>query len=552
MASASLLAFSQVCEEIKATSKKLEKVSILASYLEKLERDDVVRVCRLLSGHIFPRWEGKEVFVGYSTLSSLIIEVSGSSSRRFQETYLKYGDLGATAEELFKKKVVMPIFTRRLSISDLYSTLEEMALLSGEGSAETRRRLLKGLFVDCSPLEAKYLVKILTGELRIGLVEGLLEEAISKAFKKRLEEVRSINLVTGDVGITALLALDDRLKDAEPRPLRPTNFMLADTMSSASEIAQYFKKVMYTEFKYDGIRAQLHKSGSSVKIFSRRLEDVSSSFPEVVDSAKSIPHDLILDGELVAFKDGEPLPFHVLQHRLRRKKLAHKDLEKIPISYFVFDLIFLDGKSVIKEPLSSRRRLLDGVRLQEPIKPSSYFLASTADEFQSLFERSKGSGYEGLVVKDPDSPYTPGKRGKHWVKLKKELDTLDVVVVAAEYGHGKRAGLLSDYTFAVRDGEQLKVVGKAYSGLTDEEIKEMTKIFTEATVEDQGFRRIVKPFVVLEVAFDNIQRSDRHESGYALRFPRIKRVRWDKGLDDIDDIEKVKKIYERQLKNKPL
>ncbi|MCP8321696.1 MAG: ATP-dependent DNA ligase [archaeon] len=535
--------FADVCERIKATSKKLEKVRILSSYLQNLDKNTLPIVSRFLSGTIFPKGSDKEVYVGYSTLIDLILEISGIDQRKFEATYLKYGDLGLTAEELFNQKALLPVIKRELKLNDVYQEFEKMASIMGKKAVEGRKNILRGLLLDASPIEAKYLIKILTGELRIGLTEGLLEEAIAKAFNYEIEEIKKAQLVIGDVGTTALLAFERRIHEAKLKPMQPLSYMLADTMSSAIEIEQYYKKELYAEFKYDGIRVQAHKHGDRIAIYSRKLEEITENFPEVLEELKKIPHEFILDGEIVPFKDDEPLPFHELQRRLRRKEISTKIMSEVPVALFVYDLLYLDERILLDEPLYERRRILESLRFNGLIKTSYIKQVRNADEIENLFDLSKKMGHEGLVIKDPSSPYTPGKRGKRWVKLKKELDTLDVVIVATEYGHGKRAGLYSDYTFAVKDNEKLRIIGKAYSGLTDDEILEMTDRLKNLALEDHGSMLIVKPEIVLEVAFDSIQKSDRHDSGYALRFPRIKRIRYDKGPMDIDTLDKVKEIY---------
>lgn len=534
--------FADVCERIKATSKKLEKVRILSSYLQTLDENALTMVSRFLSGSIFQKGSEKEVYVGYSTLIDLIFEISGIDQRGFEATYLKYGDLGSTAEELFNQKALLPVIKRELKLTDVYQEFERMASIMGKKAVEGRKSVLRGLLLDASPIEAKYLIKILTGELRIGLTEGLVEEAIAKAFNYEIKEIKKAQLVIGDVGNTALLAFE-RLHEARLRLMQPLSYMLADTMYSANEIEQYYKKELYAEFKYDGIRVQAHKHGDRIAIYSRKLEEITENFPEVLEGLKKIQHDFILDGEIVPFKDDAPLPFQELQKRLRRKDTGSKIMNEVPVTIFVYDLLYLDGRILLDEPLYERRRVLESLRLSNSIKTSYKKQVRRADEIENLFDLSRKIGHEGLVLKNPSSPYTPGKRGKKWVKLKKELDTLDVVIVATEYGHGKRAGLYSDYTFAVKDDEKLKIIGKAYSGLTDDEILEMTDRLKNLALEDHGSMLIVKPEIVLEVAFDSIQKSDRHDSGYALRFPRIKRIRYDKGPMDIDILEKVKEIY---------
>jgi len=330
------------------------------------------------------------------------------------------------------------------------------------------------------------------------------------------------------------------------QPFTPINFMLADVMFSAKEIAEYYGKPLISEYKYDGIRAQMHKIGNKVKIFSRRLEDITTPFPEIVDAALQHKNDFILDGEIVPFRDSKPLPFNDLQRRLRRKNVDQDLINEIPVVYAAYDILYLDGSSRIKESLMNRKEMLNKIGFNRPLINSPFAVLDSEESIASMFEESRSLGHEGLVLKDPASIYQPGKRGKHWVKLKKELDTIDAVIVIAEYGHGKRAGVLSDYTFAVNDNDELKVIGKAYSGLTDEEIDEMTSKLKSIMIRDEGYRIIVKPEIVLEVAFDGIQKSERHDSGYALRFPRIKRIRYDKGVNDIDTLEKVRTIYSKQ------
>ena len=405
-------------------------------------------------------------------------------------------------------------------------------------------------------------------------------------------------MLLGDIGETLQLAARGGLSAAGPsavglsnvalskikmRLFHPLGFMLASPAQSAEEALSYFKNAL-VEDKYDGIRAQAHCSDGEVRIFSRTRDEITESFPELPDALAGLPQDAILDGEIVAWsyltaESGEPgraLPFSALQQRLGRKKVSHQMMRRVPVAYLVFDVLYAGGELLIDRPLRERARMLDelfavpripvgerdrgaqGELMLEsteltPTRAQVFrapvFQSSSPVELDELFEAARARGNEGLMIKNPESSYTPGRRGKSWLKLKRELATLDVVVTAVEYGHGKRIGVLSDYTFAVRDGERLVNIGKAYSGLTDAEIAEMTKWFLEHTTEDQGFRLIVEPNIVLEVAFNNMMHSDRHDSGYALRFPRIVRLRPDKLPEDADTIERVREIYESQAKN---
>jgi DNA ligase 1 len=547
------LYFATVCETVRKTSSKLRKIDSVASYFENLPTDEDLRIAAtLLSGRIFASGaEFTEINVGYSLIWQAISEFHGMKENELSEYYLKYGDMGSAVEDWLKsigrRASTASLFQDSdLTLAEFYSSLKELARASGKGSTERRMLILKRVFSQIKePVEAKYVLRILGGEMRIGLVEGLVEESIAKAFSKTLAEIRNANLVYGDVGQVAVLAKRDGLSEAELTLFRPTNFMLADTAENAELLYKKFEpKPILAEYKYDGIRAQIHKLDDKTRIYSRNLADVTRYFPEIEHALKSLDtKSLVLDGEIVPFHNGAPLSFQTLQRRLR--KLEHSPYDA-PIKYFAFDLIYLDGRSLIGEVLSARSMLLHSLDLKEPLDFSVQRNVSSIEEIQKMFDESKSLGYEGLVAKSPSSVYTPGRRGKSWVKLKKELDTLDVVIVAAEYGHGKRAGVISDYTFAVKDVDDLKVVGKAYSGLTDSEILEMTKLLKKITIQDYGYRRTVKPQVVLEVAFDAIQRSGRHNSGYALRFPRIKRIRVDKSLQEIDTLDKVEQIYNAQ------
>lgn len=553
--------FSITSDNIRDTRSKLEKVRILSEYLAALEDDKDLKIAvTFLSGRVFPPGEiEQEANVGYSTLWDVIGEITNLKDTELSKYYRKYGDLGSAFEELITKKLNrfktsgllqfgQTLFQKSLTMSDVYTSFVELSKSIGSGSKRRKQQILHGLFSNITAAsEAKYIVKILTNEMRIGLVGGLVEEAISKAFAKTLPEVRMANLIVANTGTVAVLARHDKLSEAKLASLRPTNFMLADTAEAPESLFSKFKNLpMYSEYKYDGIRAQVHLMKGEVKVFSRNLADITRFFPEIVEAAREIKESrgLIFDGEIIAYQNGKPLSFQLLQRRLRKASRSEKD---VPIKYLAFDLLFFENAPLIQVALEKRVEVLRKLKLPEAaIGFSEQRLVSSVQEISDMFVESKSLGYEGLVVKDRFSPYTPGRRGSSWVKLKKELDTLDVVIVACEFGHGKRAGVISDYTFAVSDGQQLKVVGKAYSGLSDQEIAEMTKIMKSITIEDQGYRRIVKPQVVIEVAFDAVQRSDRHNSGYALRFPRIKRIRDDKSVREIDSLDKVKKIYEGQ------
>ena len=549
--------FVEMCEKVRQTASKNAKVAAIAEYLTRPKDDDsssssdtsLAAAALFMSGAIFPKGSGLTLNVGFNTIMRSLSEIASLEPEEIQKIYLKHGDMGALAEYVVSKRQQSPLVVQQLLLPDLYDQLRKIADAAGSGAAEAKRKILTGLLINSSPLEAKYLIKIATGELRVGVVEGLVELAIAKAFGRDVHAIRQAMLLSGDIAQVALLAKKDALSTAIMKPLVPLSFMLADVMFSAEEIEQYYNKPLICEFKYDGIRVQLHRFGGNVKMFSRNLEDVASSFPEIVSTVSLLPAGFILDGEVVAYRGGRPLHFQELQKRLRRKAVTVHLMGEIPVVYVPYDIMYLDGQPLIDRPLTERKKLLSQIRFKEPVIDLGYRVVSTAQEIAYAFKESRDAGHEGLVVKELESQYHPGKRGRHWTKLKYELDTVDAVIVIAEYGHGKRAGTLSDYTFAVRDehdGGSLKTIGKAYSGLTDAEIVKMTDKLRSIAVRDEGYRLVVRPEIVLEVAFDSIQKSDRHNSGFALRFPRIKYIRTDKTVRDIDTLEKVQKIYERQ------
>jgi len=544
--SAPFIGLAEALEKVRATSSKKQKVEVLSAYLKGLDPEDAEVAARVASGRSSERGSKDEAQVGYSTLLEVIREITGATEQDVSKIYLRHGDLGEVAQELLTVKKMSPLFDEPLSLSDMREAFEKLRGMKGQGSTSVRKGIVKSLLLRATPVEGKYVVKVLTGEMRTGVVSGLLEEAIASAYGLSKEESARAHMVLGDIGVLAGQAASGRVGDARIEAFRPVNFMLAEPMATAGEIAEHFGKTVYAECKYDGVRAQVHKSRGSTRIYSRRLEDITPSFPEVVEALAGVKGEFIIDGEVVPFSEGRPLPFQLLQRRLRRMEDFEEAARRAPVTYFAFDILLRDGKETVETPLSERRKLLSRLVKGTPVRLAESTDVSTDEEVEAAFRRSRAEGYEGLVVKDPEGPYAMGRRGSGWVKLKEELDTLDVVIVTAEYGHGKRVGVISDYTFAVKDGETLKTIGKAYSGLTDEEIDEMTKKLKEITVKDYGYRRDVRPEVVLEVAFDSIQRSDRHDSGYALRFPRIKRIRTDKSLADIDTLEKVERIFSGQ------
>jgi DNA ligase-1 len=541
---ADMLRFADVCDAVAATTSKNHKVRLVGEYFCSLPLDDAARAALYFTATVFPRSEERVLGLGGSIVwqaVSRLVEVDG---RELEATYRKHGDLGDMTLEVLSR-TGHPSPSTGLTLTEVETAFEQLA--ERRGGAQ-KQALLEDLLRRARPKEAQYLVKILTGELRIGLKESLVEEAIAQAFHQPLAEVQRANMLTGDISATLRLAATGMLARACPRLFHPIGFMLASAADTPAELVRSFPQGALVEDKYDGIRAQAHKSGDTVKLFSRTLDEIVE-FSELATPLKALPGEFILDGEIVGWGNGRPLPFTQLQQRLGRKQPELFLPLEIPVSFVAFDLLYQDQEVRLDQPLTERRRRLAGLLMNTPapaVQLSGQGSCASPEELQGAFDAALARGNEGIMAKAPDSLYTPGRRGRSWLKLKRPMATLDVVVTAVEYGHGKRRGLLSDYTFAVRAGQRLVTIGKAYSGLTDAEIIQFTEYFKRHTLEDQGFQRVVEPTVVLEVAFNNIQRSARHQSGFALRFPRIVRLRHDKSVADIDDIDRVKELYERQ------
>jgi DNA ligase-1 len=534
--------FVETCDAVAATTKKTEKVRLVSEYLKALSTDDAARAAVFLTGRPFPRREERALGIGGSNLAKLLATLAGKNAEDLGQVYRQHGDLGDMAEQLLRERNA----AGRLSLAEVAAFFEQLPSLRTQSEKLAE---LRNIFEKASAGEVKYIIKIITGDLRIGLKESLVEEAIAKAFERPLDAVRRANMLTGDIAETLRFAAANELASTPMRLFHPIGFMLATPVETAGEIFKDYAGTMVVEEKYDGIRAQVHKSGVRVKMFSRTLDEITE-FPELVTPLAGLPGDLILDGEILAWHGAQPLPFTELQKRLGRKQMDLWTQHEIPVRFIAFDLLYHDGDLLLDTPLAERRRRLETILPQQP--PPGIHIApakrcDSAEMIEQAFRESLATGHEGIVVKSPESPYTPGRRGGFWFKLKEPFATLDVVVTAVEYGHGKRHGVLSDYTFAVRDGNRFLNIGKAYSGLTDAEIREYTDYFLRHTIEDQGFRRMVEPKVVIEVAFNNIQRSNRHDSGYALRFPRILRLRPDKAADKIDTLERVAELYAKQI-----
>ncbi len=537
---ATVAGWGRTADRVGAAPGRNEKVAVLQAYLRELDDADAARAAVHFTGRAFPAADERTLGAGWSLLRRALVAAAGATEAEFREVHARLRDSGAAAEAVLSARGRAG---PGLALADFASRLDAVA---AERSPAGKLALLEALFAALAPAEARHVLRIATGDLRIGLKEGLVEEAVAQATGVTPEAVRAAHLLCGDLGAVLRAARRGRLDDIRLEPLRPLQCMLASPEPTAGAVLARLGAPVWLEDKYDGIRCQVHKVGRRVELFSRDLRRLTAQFPELADGVGSLSADFVADGELLAWRDGRALPFAELQRRLGRRG---DDLflgAEIPVTLSLFDLLWVDGHAVLDLSLRERRAHLEHLVPADHahLRLAPVVRAGTELEIEAAFLRARGRGNEGLMAKDPASPYTPGRRGLAWLKLKQALATLDVVVVAAEYGHGKRREVLSDYTFAVRDEASgaLLTVGKAYTGLTDAEIAGLTERFLAATRAVRGRVREVEPEVVLEVAFDRIQPSPRHGSGYALRFPRIVRIRTDKSPAEIDTLDACRRL----------
>ncbi len=545
-------------EKLEATTKRLLMIDFAAAFLKSVESKEIEPAVNMLLGRPFPKWDQRTLDVSWTILSDIIRRITGVDWKVFGEAFGKTGDIGAATMIVFENSMVKrqaSLFEKVLTISEVRHNFEAIAETAGAGSREKKERLIEALLSRASPLEAKYLVKIFTGEMRTGFHEGLMEQAVSEAFQIPLHEVQEASMILGDVGTVASTAKtygQNGLSRVEFKIFRPVSLMLAQVAEDVKTALKEHGGRTAFEFKYDGARIQIHKSEDGVRIFSRRLTDVTDSLPEIVDLAKELSaEEVILEGEVVAVDDkGYPIPFQHLMRRFRRVHGIADAAEKIPLRLFLFDILYLDGKSLIACPYVQRRETLASAAGKLPL--TSQLVTGNVEEAEHFLEQAMDAGHEGLMAKKLDGPYTPGVRGKRWLKVKPVLDLLDLVIVAAEWGYGRRHDWLSDYYLAARDTEKggFQPVGKTFKGLTDAEIIEMTRRLKELTVETEPRRVVVLPKIVVEVAYNEVQKSPKYECQMALRFARITRIRDDKTPEEADTIQRVREIYERQFQKK--
>lgn len=552
-------ALAELCEKLEATRKRVLMTSLTADFLNALEPEEIEPAVSMILARPFPKWSPHNLEVSWTTVSAIIKRITGAEWSAFTEAFSKTGDVGSMTRTLFENSGVRrqtALVERPLTLLEVRRSFEQIAEVAGHGSREKKERLIEALLSQASPLEAKYLAKIFVGDMRTGFHEGLMEQAVAKAFGIPLEEVQRASMTVGDVGEVAAIARKEGLEGFSRigfRVFRPVSLMLAQMANDVAEALKEHDGKTAFEYKYDGARVQIHKSDGEVRVFSRRLSDVTESLPEIVEAVKENigSREAILEGEVIAVDNqGFPIPFQHLMRRFKRVRAIEDAAERVPIKLYLFDVLYLNGKSLVSIPYAQRRQML--TENAGKIHLTERKVTDKTEEAERFLKEAMDAGHEGLMAKRLDAKYTPGVRGKRWLKIKPVLEPLDLVIVAAEYGYGRRHDWLSDYYLAARDvetGEFLEV-GKTFKGLTDAEIIEMTRRLKELTVKDKRGKVVTIPRIVVEVMYNEIQKSPKYKCGMALRFARISRIRDDKSVNQADTIQRVREIYEGQFLKK--
>lgn len=545
--------------KLESTSSILEKVEILSQLLKNTQKENLKRVVYLAMGRIFPSWSEKELNVGEKLTIAAISRASGANKEEIINLVKKKGDLGSAAAVLIAKRKQVILFKEELTVEKVFSTFQKIASAEGEGSVDKKIALLSELLSNATPEEAKYIVRTVMGELRIGVGEGIVRDAISKAFSVPSELVERAYAILNDFGEVAEAALKgpEALRSVKLVPGRPLKVMLYHKAESIKEALEKVGGEAQIEYKYDGFRTQIHKIGDRVMIFTRRLENVTSQFPEVVERALNCLNaaEVVIDSETIGFdpNTGKWLPFQRISQRIKRKYDIQKMMKEIPVETHVFDILYLNGENLIDKPLRERFEILKKILKESGrFRIVDYIRTSKEKEAENFYRRALEIGAEGVMIKNLNAVYKPGQRTGYGYKIKPVMETLDLVIIGAEWGEGKRAHWLSSYLLGVRDPETGKFlsIGKTGTGMTEDEFENMTQILKPLIKVEKGREVEIEPKIVVEVAFQEIQKSPNYESGFALRFPRIVRIRDDKGAEEADTIERVKYLYEQQFKRK--
>ena len=547
--------YSRLCavySELEKTRSRLEMKSIVASFLAGVPENELPVILLLIEGRVFPLWSDKQLGVGYNIALKAVSSVTGVSEEKIEGIVRETGDSGLAAERVLVKKSQTTLFGGTLTVSKVYDNLDRLAALTGKGSQDKKISYISELLSYSNPLEGRYIIRTILEEMRLGVGTGVIRDAIAEAFSvdgKLVERAYSLCADYGEVAKVAKLEGNAGLEKIDIIPGRPVESMLAQKVESIGEALKEFSPAAF-EIKYDGARVQIHKTASGVELFTRRLENVTKQFPEIVESAvKHIKSDsAVVEGEMVAVRsleDRSPRPFQDLSRRIKRKYDIPEMVKAIPVEMNVFDVIYYEGRNVIAEKFSQRRSLLEKIIEEtDSFKLAEQLVTSNQKKADEFYGKALSLGHEGVMAKNLDSPYQPGSRVGYMYKIKPIMETLDLVITGATWGEGKRANWLASFLLSARDQDtgELKTIGRMGTGFSDKEFKEMTETLKGEISEEIGKEVRIKPKVVVEVAYEEIQKSPTYSSGYALRFPRLVRFRPDKGPEDADTLQRIDQL----------
>ncbi len=549
---------------LEKTTKRLEKTALVATFLKQVQKEDIIDVVSLLQGHVFAPWDERKVGFSSRLMLKAIHLASGTPVAKVEQSWSKKGDLGLVAAELIGKKSQATLIHHALTVQKVIDNIRKLATLEGAGTVGRKIGLVGELLTSSSSAEAKFIVRTVLEELRVGIAAGILRDSIAQATGISVQEIEHCADILADYGEVAKLAKDNKLKNVTLEPGRPMHMMLSILVNDVSQSFEELGKPAQFEYKLDGFRLQIHKNKDRIILFTRRMENVTNQFPEVITYVKThINGDsFILDCEAVGVdpKTGRHQPFQNISQRIKRKYDIEQLAKKLPVEINVFDIMYYDGKSLMDTPLHERRALLEKIVEQAPlkIKLTEQLVTDAVKKAQAFYDEALAKGNEGLMIKKIDAVYRPGRYVGGWCKLKPVLEPLDLVIVGASYGEGKRAATLSSYVIACQDEDgNLLEVGRVSTGVKEKAAEgvtfdELTKLLKPLITETKGRDVMVNPEIVVEVAYEEVQKSPTYGSGYALRFPRFKRLRVDeKKAEDITTLADIERIFQVQKGKKP-